>query len=257
MSELQANEGSKPKIGIVAQEGAIVFTWAKTKAVLEASDADVVYFTERPTNRIPRRLANVPSGLMWRVLSRIDERLAGYDPEIYNPPSSIDLECRFERFYKQFPQAEIDKIKAQKVDILIRLGGPGIYKGAFLYSAPLGVVSIHHGDDSAFRGGPPGFWEVIKGAVECGFIVQRLTETLDGGLILARGHVKNTMSATANKMALYAKADEALADVVAHVVRTRMLPDSLPAAEVLGPIYKRPRIADMLRYIAIWRFRRP
>ena len=132
--------------------------------------------------------------------------------------------------------------------MIIRIGGRGIYRDAILEAAPYGLISIHHGDNRLYRGGPPGFWEVLDQAIECGFIVQRLTRTLDGGEVLARGSVPNSGSAVSNKQALYLAADQALGEVVKNVLKHRVLPSIEPRLERLGPIYKLPNLSEMWRY---------
>jgi hypothetical protein len=69
--------------------------------------------------------------------------------------------------------------------VLIRLGFR-ILRGGILTAAPHGVWSYHHGDNDRYRGGPPGFWEVMEGTPVTGTILQRLTEALDDGQVLYR-----------------------------------------------------------------------
>jgi hypothetical protein len=53
-----------------------------------------------------------------------------------------------------------------------------------------GVLSFHHGDPKKFRGRPAGFYEILFKAKEIGVIVQRLTNSLDGGQIISSGSFK-------------------------------------------------------------------
>jgi len=52
-------------------------------------------------------------------------------------------------------------------------------------SAPTYGVVAHHGDVRAYRGGPPGFWEYVNREPTATVTVQRYTEQLDGGELLA------------------------------------------------------------------------
>ncbi|HWP72656.1 MAG TPA: hypothetical protein VNM36_16190, partial [Gemmatimonadaceae bacterium] len=69
---------------------------------------------------------------------------------------------------------DVERIRAQRPDVLIRLGFR-ILRGGILTAAPHGVWSYHHGDNDRYRGGPPGFWEVMEGTPVTGTILQRLT----------------------------------------------------------------------------------
>lgn len=49
-----------------------------------------------------------------------------------------------------------------------------------------GVWSFHHDDKMRYRGGPPAFWEIYRRDPHTGVVLQRLTERLDGGVVLRK-----------------------------------------------------------------------
>ena len=53
-----------------------------------------------------------------------------------------------------------------------------------------GVLSFHHGDPKKFRGRPAGFYEIKFNETEIGVIVQKLTNSLDGGEVVSSGAFK-------------------------------------------------------------------
>ena len=55
-----------------------------------------------------------------------------------------------------------------------------------------GVLSYHHGDPAVYRGRPAGFYELANEEQVIGVIVQRLNNTLDGGIVLAKGYAPMT-----------------------------------------------------------------
>jgi hypothetical protein len=56
-----------------------------------------------------------------------------------------------------------------------------------VFSLPrLGSINLHLGKAPEFRGSSPGFWELYLGVPEVGVTVHRVTDTLDGGDILAQ-----------------------------------------------------------------------
>lgn len=193
----------------------------------------------------------MPARLAWRVLSWAEDRAIKAEHLSFRPDGSIPLACSFVGYFKEFPAAEIAKITAEHTDLLIRLGGRGIYRGSILDAATYGMVSIHHGDNRLYRGGPPGFWEIMNGEARCGYIVQRLTRVLDGGEVLARGEIDTARFAALNRTHLFKAADAALAVIVADFLRTGRLPEPEPPSEQLGPIYRMPGLADLARYV--WR----
>jgi methionyl-tRNA formyltransferase len=119
------------------------------------------------------------------------------------------------------------------------------------------MVSIHHGDNRVFRGGPPGFWEIMKGAVRSGFIVQRLTPKLDGGAVLVRGDQPTARYWALNRKNLFDAADLALSEAVRHFIETGRLPDPEPPVASFGPIYRMPGLGALVRYFTkVWVLRR-
>lgn len=98
----------------------------------------------------------------------------------------------------------LDRIRQAKPDFILRFGF-NILTGELLTIAKYGVWSFHHGDELRYRGGPPGFWEVYKGDHTSGLILQRLTEKLDGGIILRKGilqTVRNSYSHNLHQLLL-------------------------------------------------------
>jgi len=244
-------------IGIIAEEGSAVFAWDRTRAVIEASGADIIYFVERPQNAFGRRRRDLPARAAMRILLRAESRLASFQQSWFDPPAATALACTFKGHFKDFAEAEIGKIGEAGVDLLVRLGGRGIYRGSILTSARQGMVSIHHGDNRNFRGGPPGFWEIMKGAPRSGFIVQRLTPKLDGGAVLARGDQPTARYWALNRKNLFDAADLALSGLVRHFVEQGRLPEPEPPVASFGPIYRMPGLGALMRYFTkVWILRR-
>ena len=84
-----------------------------------------------------------------------------------------------------FEPADVDAIREFDIDVAARFGFR-ILKGDALEIAKHGVWSYHHGDNLVNRGGPAGFWEVMEGSKVTGCVLQRLTESLDDGVVLYR-----------------------------------------------------------------------
>ena len=93
------------------------------------------------------------------------------------------------KFSQYFSEADIAEIRKYNLDFILRFGF-NIIRGEILKVARFGVWSFHHGDEEKYRGGPPGFWEIYKGDNVTGAILQRLTDRLDGGIVLKKGFFK-------------------------------------------------------------------
>ena len=106
-------------------------------------------------------------------------------PVIGGGPLVIPVTPRMTKHCDYFPDDVVARIREQELDVLLRFGFR-ILKGDALTSARYGVWSFHHGDNTINRGGPAGFWEVMEGHRATGAVLQRLTEQLDAGHVIAR-----------------------------------------------------------------------
>jgi len=97
----------------------------------------------------------------------------------------FEVDCIEKKYSDYVTEDQVKEIKDFHVDVFIRFGFR-ILRGEMLKTAKYGIWSYHHGDNAVNRGGPAGFWEVMRREREVGSILQILTEDLDGGHVLAR-----------------------------------------------------------------------
>jgi hypothetical protein len=152
-------------------------------------------------------------------------------------------------FVHRFSEADIEKIRQEKFDLLLRCGS-GILKGSILHSARLGILSFHHGDNLVNRGGPAGFWEVFHRQGATGYIVQRLTEELDGGEVILRGYIPTQRTHLLNAAMLFAKSYQALRSLLLEIARTGELPTAEPHYPYSGKLFVQPRLDELVTYLS-------
>jgi hypothetical protein len=194
------------------------------------------------------------SRLLWRLFRRsVMKRVAAVRPhdaaQLFAGVASIA--CKVERrgkFSEYFAPSDIDAIRAHDLDFIIRFGF-GIVRGPVLEAARHGVWSYHHGDLEHYRGMPPGFWEVYRGDPVCGVTLQRLTDRLDGGIVLRRGFFKTIDKSYARSLA---NAMAASVDFPASVVRDIANGSAgylaADASTTRAPIFHAPGNLEMLRF---------
>lgn len=144
-----------------------------------------------------RRLGDLPH-LLWTLFNKgyVERRSTASKPvdmgvELGDVPK---IRCRTEpvgRYGERFTDEDVATVRDHDLDFVLRFAF-GIIKGEILETPRHGVWSFHHGDERVFRGRPPGFWELVEGEAVVGSILQRLTERLDGGVVLHRGFFKAT-----------------------------------------------------------------
>ena len=149
----------------------------------------------------------------------------------------------------RFIADDIAAIKAQEFDVLIRCG-TGILRGDILHAARLGTLSFHHGDNRVNRGVPAGFWEVLHQEPTTGFIIQQLTDELDGGHVVCRGAFPTQRYWLANQAALYTRSNGYMKQLLAKIAETKELPETEESLPYFNPLFRQPGLRALLCYIA-------
>lgn len=111
-------------------------------------------------------------------------------------------------FTDRLKDDDVNAVREANLDVLFRFGFR-IVRGEILDAVRCGVWSFHHGDNREYRGGPPLFWEIYERNPISGTILQRLTDSLDGGHVLYRGHSSTSFSSLyLNRNQIYWKTAE-------------------------------------------------
>lgn len=143
---------------------------------------------------------------------------------------------------------DINTIKKLKLDTLVRCGS-GILRGKILKVCKYGIISLHHGDNQFYRGGPPAFWEVLHRSESTGFIVQRLNETLDGGEVLWKGNVQTEYTYIKNLIRIYKKSTIFLFYVLENLNSNYKCVNNSYSLPYTSILYTIPSITNQLKYL--------
>jgi hypothetical protein len=150
--------------------------------------------TELTAESTAGRLAGIVKLFLYKVYSRIDAKLFVDKPDAFEKVDIAPLLSNIpvvgvkpiqKKFSDEFLPEDSAAIAEYRVDVALRFGFR-ILKGAILRVPKYGVWSYHHGDNTKYRGGPPGFWEVMEGEPTTGAILQVLSEELDNGRVIYR-----------------------------------------------------------------------
>ena len=147
-----------------------------------------------------------------------------------------------------YPLEDIEKIKALKLDLIIRGNADGIFRGDILNSSKDGIISFHHGDNRWNRGGPAGFWEVYKKMDTTGFIIQILSEELDGGDVLFRANIPTKSSYIENIVYLYQESYPYMLKILNDYAKNGTLPKAEEPLPYSGNILKLPTAIETTLY---------
>ncbi|WP_128905847.1 formyltransferase family protein [Halorubrum amylolyticum] len=147
--------------------------------------------------------------------------------------------------WNELPEEVVSEIGARS-DVVFRRGF-GLVRGSLLSATEHGVLSYHHGDPRAYRGGPAGFWEYMHGEETAGTIVQSLTDDLDAGVVRSYRDVDIADCDTLDEVrrALYEGSTGQLAEAIEAVQDAGREP---MVVDDLGPVYHPPDLGELAAY---------
>lgn len=150
----------------------------------------------------------------------------------------------------RFKENDLDKIKNLNLDIIVRAGS-GILRGEILNVSKLGIYSFHHGDNNMYRGSPAGFWEVYNSESTTGFIIQKLTDELDGGDVLFRGAIRSRPLFLLNQNEIFKKSIQFFHNLLESTSDKILDARVEPRLPYSSPLYTNPNFPQLIKYFLI------
>src|SRR5258705_4793639 len=198
--------------------------------------------------------------LLFGIYTRLDNKITKVAPNAFELVDISDL-CEgvpvlgvsptMKKFTDTFPAEVVQEINKYRLDVALRFGFR-ILKGAALEIAKYGVWSYHHDDGREYRGGPPGFWEVMKDDPVTGSMLQVINEELDNGKVIYRSWAPtiNRFSVRRNNNNYYWKSAAFVIRKLAELHREgQVYPHDRLAREgsspYCAPLYKSPQNRQM------------
>ncbi|NMH59052.1 glucosamine inositolphosphorylceramide transferase family protein [Alteromonas ponticola] len=173
-----------------------------------------------------------------------------FNLESFSEISVVKLEGEWSKskLFLSFSPQQVQKIKGQNLDCIIRCGS-GILKGDVLEASTFGILSFHHGDNRVNRGGPSGFWEVLYDQPSSGFIIQQLSNELDGGKVLVRGNIMTRSNWMENNAVLLIKSNFFMKKLLDDIAKNRALPEEEDPSLHDHPLLKLDSVTPIVKYL--------
>ena len=187
----------KLKVGIMIDSFQL-FNWEKSliERIINSkyAEIDLVIINRAENKKLSflNKLTGLQKNVLYRIINKLDTKIFTLEANafkkldckyIFDGIEMISVAPERKKYSDHFGSDDIKRIKSFSLDVIIRLGFR-ILRGEILKCAEYGVWSYHHGDNSVNRGGPAGYWELIKNWDVTGTTLQILTEDLDGGRLL-------------------------------------------------------------------------
>ena len=192
----------------------------------------------------------------WPIFTRLIRLEKGSPLELECAPAELaavpKIRCKTFRkgkYSDYFEEADLEAIRAYKLDFIVKFAF-GILRGGILQAARYGVWSYHHDDPDRYRGVPPAFWEVYFRDPVSGAILQRLTEKLDGGIILRKCAVKTIFHSYKQNLSNVLSASVVMpAQVVQDLLVGQADYVDGPPSTTTAPIFRLPTNLQVLVFI--------
>jgi len=161
----------------------------------------------------------------------------------------INFDSIYSGAWQSLPLDIYDSINKEKIDVIIKFGMNLLRIDDEYQQLP--ILSYHHGDPSSYRGRPAGFYEILNGEKTTGIIVQRLSNELDAGVILAFAESK-IVNFSYKKTALnfYSNSSTLLNKAIINLFNKKYIDHS-----VSGKNYRLPSNLLVIKFacLMIWR----
>ncbi len=154
------------------------------------------------------------------------------------------------RFSEYFSDDDVERIQSYDLDFILRFSY-GILQGRILSAARYGIWSFHHGDETKYRGRPACFWEIFYGDPVTGAMLQRITERLDAGIVLKKGHFRTKNTSYAQNLQLVCSESSRWPSQVCIDILNDKAPYLVsPPSTTRAKIFSRPRNRETFLFIS-------
>ena len=174
---------SKRQIGVLVDRNRLARWQAQALRTL-ADEADLRVYSCRNTTPEVRR----PGLAAYYLLNlfTVQNRLTRQEPWPADIAlaSAREFDAGWDGRWQELPADLIKQFHEDQVEVIVKFG-MGLLRVPSTTEFSVPILSYHHGDPGRFRGRPAGFYEMIAGEPVLGQVVQRLTNKLDAGEIVA------------------------------------------------------------------------
>ena len=179
---------SRPRVGIIVDRMTLARWQAEALRTL-VGQADLLVYNCDNGKPPPRRLRYAFYYLLnlFTVRNPLTRRIPW--PSDLSALEIRKFEARYDGAWQELPDELIQQLRSDKLNVIVKLG-MGLLRVPSEEQLPAHILSYHHGDPARFRGRPAGYYEMLAGEPVMGQVVQRLSNRLDAGEIVASAQTK-------------------------------------------------------------------
>lgn len=229
------------RLGLIVDNMALS-GWQAEALSRVAEDAEFIVFSCTNSRRRTRPLKHA---LYYALRLRPFDRWLTRNqpvPSGLNIVQTVEFAAETEGVWQRLPPELLRAIERSRPAAIVKFG-MGLLRVPDGLDCP--ILSYHHGDPRLFRGRPAGFYEILSGQSTLGQVVQILSNTLDGGEVLAFGETKvHRHSWRATMRDAYRTSPLLLPQAIRNLCAASRLP-----IEPKGENYRLPSNPTVLRFL--------
>lgn len=175
--------GKRLRVGVIVDRMTLA-RWQADALRTLAGEADLLVYSCENGKAGPRRLRHALYYLLniFTIRNPLTRR-SSWPADL--PAQSVSrFDAEQDGVWQILPEKLIGEMCSQQPDVIVKFG-MGLLRVPAEEGLPVPILSYHHGDPARFRGRPAGFYETLAGEAMIGQVVQRLSNRLDAGDILA------------------------------------------------------------------------
>jgi len=174
---------SRLRIGVIVDR-LMLARWQAEALRTLAGDAELLVYSCRNTRPATRSARHALYYLlnMFSIRNRLTRRQSW--PADLPMHASREFDAVDDRGWQMLPPELNEIVQTDRVDIFVKFG-MGLLRVPDPEQFPVPILSYHHGDPANFRGRPAGFYEMLSGRSVMGQVVQRISDKLDAGDVVA------------------------------------------------------------------------
>ncbi len=180
---------SKLKIAVIVDEGRL----AKfaSDAIARIGDCDEISVFSCTNTHFKRRPVKHGAYYLLNMFSVRNPQTRAVDIGACGKriAETIEFETHYDGAWQSLPDPIVERLATGGFDVILKFG-IGLMRVPEAERLPVPILSFHHGDPEHFRGRPAGFYEMLHGSPVMGQIVQRISNKLDAGKIVAFAETK-------------------------------------------------------------------
>lgn len=156
---------------------------------------------------------------------------------------SFELSYDQDGKWQSIPLNVARKVKSENIKVIIKFGMSLLRIDD--QTSEFDILSFHHGDPELYRGRPAGFYELYKDERRIGVVVQKISNNLDAGVILARGYSKIFHHS-------YKRTAESFYSMSSYLLRAALvnyLQDTPIELQEIGRNYRLPNNSTVIKFL--------